>query len=179
MRRPLSTWGCCAKKKISTKTAKCFVPNSRSALQKRGPDRYCYNSLPCGSMQLRATPERLLDVRFVVDACHSIHLRLTCFMLFSFINSVTTFMLSKAGDNEAGGGGCKDGCFWTIVSSGTWTKAICLSLSQSQHELGCKKKKTCDFDCPSQLWKILFSNFRIFKTIENFVNVHLSGNSML
>ena len=63
--------------------------------------------------------------------------------------------------------GCKDGCFWTTVSSDTCAKAVCLSLSQRQHGVGCQGKP-CGCDCPSQLWKILFSNFLTLKTIENF-----------
>jgi len=48
-------------------------------------------------------------------------------------------------------------------------------LSQRQHGVGCQgKPRGCE--CPSQLWKILFSNFLTLKTIENFVIVHLSGN---
>jgi len=46
---------------------------------------------------------------------------------------------------------------------------------QRQHGVGCQgKSRGCD--CPSQLRRILFSNFQTLKTIENFVNVHLSGN---
>jgi len=37
-------------------------------------------------MQLCTTAESLFDIRFLVDACHSNHLRHTCFMLFSFKN---------------------------------------------------------------------------------------------
>jgi len=70
---------------------------------------------------------------------------------------------------------CKDGCFWTTVSSGTCAKAVCSCLSQCQHAVGCHGEP-CGCDCPSQLQKILFSNFQTPKTIENFVNVHLSGN---
>jgi len=61
------------------------------------------------------------------------------------------------------------------VCSDICAKAVCSSLSQLQHGVGCQGKP-CDCDCPSQLWKILFSNFRTLKTIENFANVHLSGN---
>jgi len=70
---------------------------------------------------------------------------------------------------------CKDGCFWTTVSSGACAKAVCSCLSQRQHAVGCQGKP-CGCDCPSQLRKILFSNFQTPKTIENFANVHLSGN---
>jgi hypothetical protein len=49
--------------------------------------------------------------------------------------------------------GCKDGCFWTTVPSGTCAKAVCLSLSQRQHGVGCQGKP-CGCDCPSQMWKI-------------------------
>ena len=45
---------------------------------------------------------------------------------------------------------------------------------QHQHGVGCQGKP-CGCDCPSNLWKILFSNFSTLKTIENFANVHLSG----
>jgi len=68
--------------------------------------------------------------------------------------------------------GCKDGCFCTTVSSGTFAKAVCSSLSQRQHGLRCQGKP-CGCDCPSQLWKILFSKFLTLKIIENFANVRL------
>jgi len=71
--------------------------------------------------------------------------------------------------------GCKDGCFWTTVPSDTYAKAVFSHLSQRQHGVGCQGRP-CGCDCPSQLWKIPFSNFQTLKTIENFVNVHLSGN---
>jgi len=56
------------------------------------------------------------------------------------------------------------------VSSGTCAKAVCSSLSQLQHGVGCQIKP-CDCHCPSQLWKILLSYFQTLKTIENFENV--------
>ena len=70
---------------------------------------------------------------------------------------------------------CKDGCFWTTVSSGACAKAVCSCLSQRQHAVGCQGKP-CGCSCPSQLWKITFLNFQTLKTIEIFMNVHLSGN---
>jgi len=71
--------------------------------------------------------------------------------------------------------GCKDGCFWTTVHSGTCAKAVCSRLSQRQHGVGCQGKP-CVCDCPSQLRKISFLKFQTLKTIENFVNLHLAGN---
>jgi len=65
--------------------------------------------------------------------------------------------------------GCKDGCFWTRA------KAVCCRLSQCKHGVMCQVKP-CVCDGPSQLWKIPFSDFQTFKTTENFMNVHLSGN---
>jgi len=61
--------------------------------------------------------------------------------------------------------GCKDGCFWTIVSSDTCAKAIRASLSHRQHGVECQGKP-CGCDCPSQLWKILFSNFELLKPLK-------------
>ena len=71
--------------------------------------------------------------------------------------------------------GSKVGYFWTIDPSGTCVKAVCCRLSQRQHGVGCQVKPR-GRDCPSQLRKIPFSNFHTLKTIENFANVHLSGN---
>ena len=60
--------------------------------------------------------------------------------------------------------GCKDGCFWTSVPSGTFAKAVCSRLSQGQHGVRCQvKPRGCD--CPSQLRIIPFSNFQTLKTI--------------
>jgi len=61
-----------------------------------------------------------------------------------------------------------------VLSSGTCAKAVCSSLSQCQHEVGCQGKP-CGCDCPSQMWKILFSNFQTLKTVEHIMNVDLSG----
>jgi hypothetical protein len=60
--------------------------------------------------------------------------------------------------------GCKDGCFWTPVPSVTCAKAVCSRLSQRQHGVGCQVKP-CGCDCPSQLRKILFSNFKRLKPL--------------
>ena len=66
--------------------------------------------------------------------------------------------------------GCKDGCFWTTVSSGTCAKAVCSHLSQCQLRVGCQGKP-CGCDWPSQLRKTLFSNFlsysQIFKLLKS------------
>ena len=61
---------------------------------------------------------------------------------------------------------CKDGCFWTPVTSGNFAKGVCWSLSQRQHGVLCQVK-TCGCHCSSQLWKILFSNFQTLKKIQN------------
>ena len=63
------------------------------------------------------------------------------------------------------GEGCKDGCFWTTVPSGTCAKAVCSCLSQHQHAVGCQVKP-CGCACPSQLWKIPFSNFKLLKPLK-------------
>jgi hypothetical protein len=82
-------------------------------------------------------------------------------------------MLSKPGENKARG--LQGWLFWTTVSSGTCAKAVCSSLSQRQQGVGCQgKPRGCD--CPSQLWKMIFSNFQNLKKIENFAYVCLSGN---
>jgi len=59
--------------------------------------------------------------------------------------------------------------------SGTCAKAVCSCLSWRQHGVGCQVQP-CGCDCPSQLRKIPFSIFQTLKTIENFMNVHLSSN---
>jgi hypothetical protein len=71
--------------------------------------------------------------------------------------------------------GSKVGYFWTIDPSGTCAKAVCCCLSQRQHGVRWQVKP-CGCDWRSQLWKISFSNFQTLKAIENFANVHLSGN---
>ena len=76
------------------------------------------------------------------------------------IISVTTFMLCKLKTirREA----CKDDCFWSNLFSGACVKAVCSRLSERKHGVGCQgKPRGCD--CPSQLWKILFSNLRTLK----------------
>ena len=61
--------------------------------------------------------------------------------------------------------GCKDGCFWTIVSSDTCAKAVCASLSQCQHGVGCQGKP-CGCDCPSQLWKFYSQILELLKSLK-------------
>jgi len=61
--------------------------------------------------------------------------------------------------------GCKDGCFWTTVSSGICAKAVRLSLSQCHRGVGCQGKP-CGCDCPSQLWKIYSQIFEPLKPLK-------------
>jgi len=47
-------------------------------------------------------------------------------------------------------------------------------VSQCQHGVGCEGKP-CGCDCPSQLWKVLFSHFQTLKTTENFTKCSSIG----